>query len=163
MKTKTKVILTTSACTIAAIALGGNTPLGEMIWPAKELHTPPSPAQIPAFILVSLVEAVAFGLGVSFLAFGYPHVRRRIDSAREAAPVFVAIGWLLISWFPHDNLHMFFGENPTGLLVLLWAFHVTLIAAGLIVARSLVLRRPIDGTRATPHRSGIGTTLSRPV
>src|SRR3989337_2269750 len=99
MKTKTKVILTTSACAIAAIALGGNTPLGEIIWPAKELHTPPSAAQIPAFVLVSLVEAVAFGLGVSFLAFGYPYVRRRMDSAGEAAPVYVSIGWLLISWF----------------------------------------------------------------
>lgn len=160
MRTKTKVILITSACTITAMALGGNTPLGQLIWPAKELHAPPSSAQVPAFIIIGLVEAVAFGLGISFLAFGYPQVRRRADSAREATMVYVSIGWLLISWFPHDNLHMFVGEDATGLLALLWGFHATLIAAGLLLARSLVLRKPTGGPRPTPNRSGTGTTQS---
>jgi hypothetical protein len=104
MKTKTKVILITSACTIAAIALGSNTPLGEMVWPAQDLHTPPTSAQVPAFIAVSLIEAVAFGLGVSFLIYGYPSVRQRTGSTREAVAVYLSIAWLLVSWFPHDNL-----------------------------------------------------------
>jgi hypothetical protein len=49
--------------------------------------------------------------------------------------VLLSAAWLLISWWPHDNLHrtMMMGDYWQ-LIRIEWAFHFTLIVAGVIVA-----------------------------
>ena len=129
------------------MALGAEAPLGQSIWPAQEMATTPSEAQVTGFILVSLFASIVFGLGVSFLLLGYPAVRRRVGSTPHAVATFVAIAWILVSWFPHDNLHMFVGEDPGGILALLVGFHVTLMVSGLVLAYESV--RAISQTTRT--------------
>jgi hypothetical protein len=81
------------------------------------------------------MTSLTFGLGVSFLLFGLPLVRRfAAGSEPRAWAMYLAIGWLLVSWWPHDNLHIHVGEDMQGLLYLEYGFHVTLQIAGLIVA-----------------------------
>ncbi len=48
--------------------------------------------------------------------------------------MYLAIGWLLVSWWPHDNLHIHVGNDMQGLLYIEYGFHVTLMICGLIVA-----------------------------
>ena len=52
--------------------------------------------------------------------------------------MYLSIGWLLVSWWPHDNLHMHVGEDPQGLLLLTYGFHLTLLLAGLVLALSFL-------------------------
>ena len=91
--------------------------------------------QLPFFILLSVIEALAFGLGISFILLGWPRVQKFTSpSKNKAIAMYYSISWLLISWWPHDNLHIHNGMNPVGLLLIDYGFHVTLIFASLIVA-----------------------------
>ena len=121
MKTWIKVSIITFLLGIPAFLLG------PVIWPPA--------AQLPFAIAVFVIEALAFGLGISFLALGLPVVRRATDAPRAWA-MYLSIGWLLVSWWPHDNLHMHVGEDPQGLLLLTYGFHLTLLLAGLVLPLS---------------------------
>ena len=134
MKPGPKTALITTVCAIVAFAFGADAPLGKLIWPAKPLHVPPSDNQVLGFVAFGLVSSVVFGLGVSFLVDGYSLVRRITTSRRDALVAYLSIGWILVSWFPHDNLHMAVGDQAGGILALLWGFHATLMMAGLNLA-----------------------------
>ncbi|RME01989.1 MAG: hypothetical protein D6816_11580 [Bacteroidetes bacterium] len=90
-------------------------------------------------MLVNLAEVVTFGLGVSFLIYGYRYVREALAfSPGLATAVYLALGWSLVSWWPHDSLHQHIGENLGALVGLEWVFHVTAMAGGLILAYAFV-------------------------
>lgn len=123
MTTTVKVALITLVCAVPALILGN------IIWPiSPDLPTPTS-MQLPFFIILSVIEAVVFGLGVAFIVLGW-------NRAGGERLVFLAIAWFLISWWPHDNMHKHNGEDLGGLLVIEYLFHVTLIVAGVIIAMS---------------------------
>lgn len=110
--------------------------LGQIIWPPAPGSPTPSGAQLPLFMLLALVEALLLGLGVAFLAFGLPLVRHAAGRVGiDPRPVYVAIAWQLVSWWPHDNFHMATGMDLAGLLMIEYAFHMTLILSALVVAR----------------------------
>lgn len=165
MKLRSNVLLVMALGTLIGIAVGPQTPIGQAMWPPKPLHTPPSGAQTVAFAFFGIVETVIFGLGVAFLAFGYPAVRRRAASTRMAIATYASIGWLLVSWLPHDNLHPFFGEDPAGLLFLIYAFHGTLILAGLVLARFVFDARspqPVPTRTASAPTRPSSSSVARP-
>ena len=129
MHIRLKVTLVTVAAAVAALFLS------RILWPISPDTPTPTGAQLPLFILLSILEALIFGAGVSFLAFGLPLVRRaagRVDV--PAWPVYLSIGWSLISWWPHNNLHLANGGNLNGLLAIEYAFHVSLYVTGLVIA-----------------------------
>ncbi|HUH06616.1 MAG TPA: hypothetical protein VML96_02305 [Egibacteraceae bacterium] len=130
-KTKT-VVTVAAAAAIAAFALG---PV--LFTPAADLPAPSS-AQLPFFIVLAGVEALIFGAGVAFAFFGRSAVRRLFSSSGRVAAVHLAITWALVSWWPHDNFHMANGANLTGLLVIEYAFHVTMIVAAAVVVWALI-------------------------
>jgi len=109
--------------------------LGPIVWPPAEGGPEPTAGQLPFFIFLAAMESILLGLGVSFLIFGLPLVRRfAVGSALRAWAMYLAIGWLLVSWWPHDNLHIHVGDDMQGLLYIEYGFHVTLMICGLIVA-----------------------------
>ena len=113
--------------------------LGPVIWPPAAHGPELSAAQIPFAIAIFAIEALAFGLGISFLALGLPLVRRVSEGSRARAwAMYLSIGWLLVSWWSHDNLHMHVGEDPQGLLFLTYGFHLTLLLGGLVLALSFL-------------------------
>ena len=113
--------------------------LGPVIWPPAAHGPELSAAQLPFAIAIFAIEALGFGLGISFLALGLPAVRRAAQGSRTRTwAMYLSIGWLLVSWWPHDNLHMHVGEDPQGLLFLTYGFHLTLLLSGLILAISFL-------------------------
>ena len=146
-----KVALVTSVFAIPAMALG------QEIWPPAASNPEPTAGQLPFFIFLAAFEALTFGLGVSFLLFGFPAISRAMGgSSLRSWATFLAIGWLLVSWWPHDNLHLHIGMDLQGLLYIEYGFHLTLMLSGLILAYSLLtmLRRTDPGVApvaATPR------------
>jgi hypothetical protein len=140
-----KVFLVTITLAVPAMMFG------RVIWPPAEGGPAPTAGQIPFFIFLAAAEAVAFGLGVSFLAFGFGPIRRAAGgSTLWAWLMYVSIGWLLVSWWPHDNLHIHNGENLQGLLYIEFGFHLTLMAAGVVLAYAfLAMLR--QGASVTPR------------
>ena len=136
-----KVVIVTLLVTIPAMLLG------HVIWHPVGMQ--PSPGQLPFFMVVSFFEALALGLGVSFLIFGLPLVRAAsADRKLRSWLMYLGIGWALVSWWPHGNLHMSNGDNMQRLLYIEYGFHVTLIISAAIVAFCFLslLRESSSGT-----------------
>lgn len=132
MTTKTKVTVLSTAVAVCAFILG------PIIWPNPADGYMPTSGQLPFFMAISAFEAIAFGIGVSFLVFGWPVFRSlRAQHPHEPVWAFLAADWLLISWWPHDNWHRGIGHDVQGLLYIEYAFHVTMMIAGLIIVSYL--------------------------
>lgn len=148
MKPWVKVFLVTALVAVPAMALG------QVIWPPAADSPEPTAGQLPFFIFLAAVEAITFGLGVSFLLFGFGPLRRAVGSSGRAWAMYLSIGWLLVSWWPHDNLHLHHGLDLQALLYIEFGFHVTLMAAGLVLAYSLL-------TMLKPGDAGVGEVSAR--
>jgi hypothetical protein len=145
MKTWVKVALVTALFAVPAMALG------KVIWPPAPGGPEPSAGQFPFFILLAVFEALTFGLGISFLLFGFAPLRRAVGATWRAWAIYLNVGWFLVSWWPHDNLHIHNGEDLQGLLYIEYGFHVTLMLAGIVLAYSLLtMLKPGDAGAQTP-------------
>ena len=127
---KSKFIVTTLAC--ASIAFY----LSRIIWPDMAGVTPPSAALMPLFLILSVLEALAFGAGVSFLLYGWPLLKAAFPQYKAIDRfAFLAIVWSLISWWPHDNMHRVTTDGDySRLLGIEYGFHATLMVSGIVIA-----------------------------
>jgi hypothetical protein len=122
----------------ALLTVGAGVPaflLSRVLWPPAPGSPEPTAGQLPWFVLLGILEALVFGLGVAFLVLGLSPLRRA--SARRGAspwPVYLVIGWSLVSWWPHDHLHQSVGADLNALLGIEYVFHVSLYVAGLVLA-----------------------------
>jgi hypothetical protein len=138
MKTQTKVAIVTLVLGIVAFLTEPNGPLGAFWAPAPSVPQAIG-VQVPFFMLLGVFEALSFGLGVAFLLYGYSPLKATFSvSTPLARAAHLSIAWLLINWWAHDSLHLHNGMNLNGLLGIEYAFHVTLIIAGAILARFFV-------------------------
>ncbi len=129
MKTWIKVLIVTLIVVVPAMILG------PILWPLAEGGLEPTSGQLPFFIMLAAIESIILGLGVSFLLFGFQLIGRISSGSKLLAwAMYLAIGWWLVSWWPHDNLHIHNGSDMQGLLYIEYGFHVTLILTALIVA-----------------------------
>lgn len=132
MSTRSKWITVIVAGTIIAVMFGANGPLGGF-WGVETGETDPSGGAMAALISASLVESVAFGVGLAWIAFGWTLVRRL--GRPLALPTYVAVAWALVSWAPHTSFHQSIAEGNYGALAAVeWGFHVTLVVGAFIVA-----------------------------
>lgn len=135
MPSRKTTTLTAILAAVLAFLLHGQMPLGQFIWPAADVGmAEPNAIQGVLFLLYTVIAATVFGLGVAFLMRGRPLLRRAAPAGARVWGPYLAISWLLVSWVPHDNLHMFFGFNVWGLLFLEYVFHMSIMAAGLVLA-----------------------------
>jgi hypothetical protein len=126
-----KGVLITLVVTIPAFFVGHY-----IIWP---WIMAPTPGQMPFYMAESFIEALALGVGVTFLVFALPVVRRVEPELRlRAWLLYLSIGWALVNWWPHGNLHMSTAGNMQALLYIEWGFHVTLAISAAIAAYSFV-------------------------
>ena len=110
--------------------------LGPIIWPPAEGSPSPTAAQIPFLLFLSLVQATVLGLGVSFLTFGLPVMRSVSPGSRARAwAMYLSIAYLMISWWPHINMHVHNGpDNLQGLIYIDYLFHLPSMIAALVLA-----------------------------
>jgi len=129
-----KVIALTLVLAAVAFLASPNAPLGGF-WRPDPTVAVPNSTQLPLFILLNIAEVVTFGLGVSFLIFGFPLIRAVSPaSVPLTRAAHISIAWLLLNWWPHDSLHLHLGLELNGLLAIEYAFHITLMIAGGILA-----------------------------
>jgi hypothetical protein len=144
-------------------------PLGRVLWPDPLATTSgmaangPTPPQLAMLIGVSLFEAAAFGLGVAFLLFGLPVVRRATGgNAPLTWATCAAIAWSLLSWWPHDNLHRVTSDVGS-LISIEYTFHATLISGAALIAftflRLVARAETAGGPVATAVRPLPGSTV----
>ncbi len=138
MKTKWKIMIITIVVGATAFLLG------PMIWsPSPDIK--PTAAQMPYMIVLSALEALVFGFGVAFIFYGWRFVKHLAGLRRNLVwAIYISLAWLLISWWPHDNLHIHNALYINGLIAIEYSFHVTVIVAGLVLAYSFfALFKPV--------------------
>ena len=110
--------------------------LGPFIWPPAEGSPSPTATQIPFLLFLNLVQATVLGLGVSFLAFGLSVMRRISPGSKARAwAMYLSIAYLMVSWWPHINMHVHNGpENLQGLIYIDYLFHLPSMIAALVLA-----------------------------
>jgi len=109
--------------------------LGQVIWPPAEGGPEPTSGQVASFIIIAVLTAITFGLGMSFLIFGLSVVREVAGTSKYRAwAMYLSIGWLLVSWWPHGSLHASIGDNIQQLLYIEFGFHATSYFAGIVLA-----------------------------
>jgi hypothetical protein len=124
-----------------AFLLAPQAPLGRMVWPATvELNPAPTSPQLGLFMVLGLITAIAFGLGITFLLYGRAATLRAVGPGRPrlAAAAHLAVFWVLANWWVHDGLHMVAGMHAGRLLAIEYAFHVTLMGAGAVLAFAVI-------------------------
>ena len=129
MKTWMKVSLVTAVVGIPAFFLG------PALFPPAAGGPSPTAGQLPYFLFLAVGDALLLGLGISFLLFGFPVMRKvSPDSRLRAWTMYLSIGYLMVSWWPHLNLHVHNGSNLQGLLYIDFIFHLPLEIAGVALA-----------------------------
>ncbi len=114
---------------------------------------------IPAFFLGPVLLPPA-DVGVEPTA-GFPVIRKvSPDSKVRAWAMYLSIGYLMVSWWPHLNMHASNGIDFQGLLYIDLFFHLPLEVAGVALALSFIsLMRtrtaevPADGEMASATES----------
>jgi hypothetical protein len=133
VKTSTKVALVTAAVGIPAFFLG------PVLFPPADVGVEPTAGQLPFFLFLAVGDALLLGLGVSFLLFGFPVIRKvSPDSRVRAWAMYLSIGYLMVSWWPHLNMHASNGIDFQGLLYIDFFFHLPLEVAGVALALSFI-------------------------
>jgi hypothetical protein len=129
-----KWLLVTIALGIAAFITSPNAPLGGF-WGAPPSLSP-TEAQKALLMLLAAIQSLAFGLGVAFLIFGWPLVHAQLRNHRTLElATYLSVAWSLISWWPHTSFHQTHRmDDLSGLIAIEYAFHVTVILGGFIVA-----------------------------
>jgi hypothetical protein len=131
MKTRIKVAVITLAVAVPTFVLG------PVLFPPAEGGPTPTAGQVPFFLFLGVGDAVLLGLGVAFLIFGLPVLRKvSPDSKVRAWAMYLAIGYLMVSWWPHLGLHASNGLDLQGLLYIDYLFHLPLEVAGVVLAYS---------------------------
>lgn len=136
-----KWIAVTLVLGIAAFLTSPIAPLGGF-WGLSTVGHMPEGIQKGLFILLTIIQSLAFGFGVAFLFFGRESVRSFLPTEGGLSlAVYLAIAWSLLSWWPHSNLHQTHNpENLSGLLAIEYGFHVTLILGGVIIAYFILMK-----------------------
>jgi hypothetical protein len=111
-------------------------------------------------IILGVLDSLAFGVGVAFLVYGYPVVRR-LAQGRLAWATYLSIAWSLVSWWPHSNMHR---ANTTleGLVLIDWTFHLTLIVGAAVIGTYLYTVMSKQRTESVGSRSHATAAQVRP-
>jgi len=133
LKTWIKVSIVTVVVAVPAFLLG------PVLFPPADIGVEPTAGQMPYFLSLAVGDALLLGLGVSFLLFGFPVMRQvSPDSKLRAWAMYLSIGYLMVSWWPHLNLHSHNGMNLQGLLYIDFGFHLPLEIAGVVLSLSFI-------------------------
>ena len=129
MKPWIKVLLVTLVVAVPAFVLG------LVLFPPAEVGIEPPAGRIPYFVLLAAWDAVFLGVGVAFLLFGMPVLRKvSPDSSVRAWVMYLSIGILTVSWWTHLNMTASNGIDFQGRLFIDYGFYVPLaISAAVLI------------------------------
>ncbi|GAA4573462.1 hypothetical protein [Planotetraspora kaengkrachanensis] len=136
----TTLPIPTRAMRITAASAAGTSALAtfalsRVVWPDPPGAITPSDDLLPYFLILSVVEALFFGAGVAYAIVGAPVARHTAKPTRPAWALYVSVCFMLLSWWPHDNLHRVLDHHDfAGLARIEYLFHVPLMAGAACVA-----------------------------
>ncbi|MEU6237702.1 amino acid adenylation domain-containing protein [Kitasatospora sp. NPDC047058] len=119
--------------------------LTDALWPGStDLSAVPGP-YATYFRILYFCELASFGLGLSYLVFGYQVIAGYGRPPALSVATHLSVFWLLAAWWPQDNLYRTGSPRDWPReSVLVFVFNVALMAAAVIVVRFLAWRSPAE-------------------
>lgn len=146
MPTRNKILIVVLSVAIAAFLLFPGGPVGMMLWPPHPHGPTFEGAALAALIGGAIVQSFIMGLGVAFLLWGMPLVRRLgWGSSRGNIAAYLSLAYVLTTWPIHDGIHIVYGESAGAILATTLLFHVGVAVAGAVLLWF--------GWQAAQHRS----------
>ena len=109
--------------------------LDPIIWSPAEGSPSPTATQLPFLLFQNLVQATLLGLGVAFLAFGLSAMRSISPGSNARAwAMYLSIAYLMVSWWPHINMHTHNGTDLQELILIDYLFHLPSMVAAVVLA-----------------------------
>ncbi|MER5931959.1 AMP-binding protein [Streptomyces sp. NPDC002054] len=123
----------------------------DALWPGStELSGVPAPWSV-LFFLLYCFECLAFATGVVFLFTGRSRMLRSGRSRGFTRAAHLAVVYLLIAWWPQDNLYRLAAKNDwPQQAALVYTFNIPLMIAAAILA-VYVTRRPVVPPEPEPE------------
>ncbi len=125
---------------LAALIAVASVPLRFVAYGLLKLpyHTPPAWA-LPGLSLNALLTSVALGIGIGFLIFSLPLVKRAQQFGRVTPLAYLSIGWYLVCWLAYQGVDFAAGHdlvpgNAGYVLALGYGFHLPLMLAAVVLA-----------------------------
>ena len=117
-----------------------------IIWPGStDLSMVSISGYRTLFTILYMVECLSFGLGISFLFFGYGRLARLGRPRGLTTLAFLSIFWLLAAWWPQDNFYRLAAKTDWGRqAALVYSFNVTLMLAAAVVVVFVARERALD-------------------
>ena len=113
---RAKWVSITTGVAVLAFIITGALPVSSEIAPVG--------VQGPLLMLIGALEAVALGFGIAFLAFAWPRIKGVFAVSRPlAVGVYASVGWLFLSPWIHDSIHMMTGHGLDAIIALGLVFH----------------------------------------
>jgi hypothetical protein len=143
---------------VVALSIGLGIPafvLARVIWPNPPGAPVPSASLLPFLMVPAIFESLALGAGVAFLVAGGRSLARLGQPRWLTLATYASVGWTLISWWPHSNMHRA-NTSLQGLAVIDWSFHITVILAASVIAVFVyrVINSPAEAAVAEQHGEG---------
>jgi hypothetical protein len=155
VSTRSKVVAVVVVGTVFAFVSS------QLLWPPPAGFNPPA-SLLPFFVVLGVVESLAFGAGVAFLIFGFPLIARTGVGSLAAWGGYIGIAWSLVNWWAHDGFHRVNGLHLAGLLWIEYSFHVTLILGGLLSVYFFLSVVRAAEQRVTPAGRVIASATASP-
>ena len=135
--------------------------LSPVLFPPAEGGFEPTASQLPYFLFLGASDGVLLCLGVSFLLFGYPVLRKVSYSRARTWAIYLSIGHLMIYWWPHLGMYASTGLDLQGLLYIDYVFHVPWRspASSWPTAPSRLLRTGCASAPCTRNRYHVAKTV----
>ncbi|MFF2775422.1 AMP-binding protein [Streptomyces sp. NPDC058052] len=127
--------------------------LTDVLWPGStDLTEVPAPWR-HLFRLLYAFEWLAFGAGAVFFLFGRPTMLRRGRGRRFTSLAHLAVSYLLMAWWPQDNLYRLAVKSDwPQQAALVYAFNVPLmLAAGAVALHVLSTPKAPDHAPRSAH------------
>lgn len=117
--------------------------LTKVFWPGStDLTGVPQPWAF-LFFLLYLIECVSFGIGLVFLLRGRARMRLRGRGRRLTTAAHLAVAYLLMAWWPQDNLYRLAAKQDwPRQAALVYTFNIPLMIAGVVVAAYVIAKPP---------------------
>lgn len=149
-----RFVLIAWPATVAAALVSSSGPLGGF-WATMPISPAPSRPVLAGLIAESMVENLAFGIGIAILLTGYRWFAERTADRVRARTAWLASVWLFASWMPHGSLHRHIGMDALALVPVEWTFHVGAIVAVAALLLSLHRRASVRETAGSGERRAL--------
>eukprot|EP01117_Protostelium_nocturnum_P006107 TRINITY_DN2200_c0_g1_i1.p1 TRINITY_DN2200_c0_g1~~TRINITY_DN2200_c0_g1_i1.p1 ORF type:complete len:355 (-),score=76.21 TRINITY_DN2200_c0_g1_i1:43-1107(-) len=104
--------------------------------PLSHYNPTPNESQLRFFKALGVAECVICAIGISWMVTIGTILKSIPSKIRlKVIGMYICVGWFLVSWYPHNRLHVYFNANVWAGIALDFTFHWAMLFAAMFLGR----------------------------